>query len=109
MEGTIRVRELQGGGLGAAVFVTEMLYMWERGGRQEAPPTDFSFEMRMPTYASGSSGGGGGLARRRLLPPSYDSRLTSIPGFGTTVQYEFVVSVRRIRATPLDLLKKNVW
>ncbi|KAA1469678.1 hypothetical protein DENSPDRAFT_636827 [Dentipellis sp. KUC8613] len=95
MEGSIRVREVAGGGSGSTQLLSDTLYSWDHQLHEGPAPYEFTFRAQVPTYHEGLGRG------RQLLPPSFDSRLTAIPGFRVSVQYEFVVAVTRVRMGPL--------
>jgi hypothetical protein len=93
------VRELQGGGTGSTAFLSDTLYSWDGAFYRGQAPHEFNFETLIPTFTQPEG-------ERRLLPPSYDSRLSAIPGFRVSVQYEFVVSITRT-AGAMDFWKKR--
>jgi len=60
-------------------------------------PDEFSFRHVVPTFARD------GL----LLPPTFDSRLTGIPGFRVSVKWTISVTVTRRRSNPLSLFRRK--
>jgi hypothetical protein len=57
-------------------------------------PDEFSFRHVLPTFSRDG----------RLLPPTFDSRLTGIPGFRVSVKWAISVTVTRTRSNPLSSL-----
>jgi hypothetical protein len=60
-------------------------------------PDEFSFRHVAPTFYRDG----------RLLPPTFDSRLTGIPGFRVGVKWSISVTVTRTRSNPLSLLRRT--
>ncbi|KAI0027741.1 hypothetical protein K488DRAFT_60562 [Vararia minispora EC-137] len=99
LEGTLKVRELQGGTISTSAFLCETLYTWNNSVYHDGAPPEFNFETTVPVFVPPAS-------ERRVLPPSYENRASAIPGFRVSVQYEFVVSVTR-HTNPMDFWKKR--
>ncbi|KAI0269975.1 hypothetical protein BC834DRAFT_967686 [Gloeopeniophorella convolvens] len=94
--GSLSVREVQGGGKSTAVFLSEQLLAWD--ARAGAPlPDELAFRSVVPAAA----------ADGRVLPPTFDSRLSAIPGFRVSVQWEVVLTVTRVRAGRFDLFRRT--
>ncbi|KAI0064108.1 hypothetical protein BV25DRAFT_1914757 [Artomyces pyxidatus] len=94
LEASVRIDELQGGGQSNAVLFSTSLYTWDRHHPQlqnpfvssnAGPPSEINFRTIVP--AKGANG--------EVLPPSFDARLSAIPGFRVGVHYEVVVCVVR--------------
>lgn len=60
-------------------------------------PDEFSFRHVLPTFSRDG----------RLLPPTFDSRLTGIPGFRVSVKWTIMVTVTRTRSNPLSLFRRT--
>ncbi|TFY74293.1 hypothetical protein EWM64_g9717, partial [Hericium alpestre] len=95
MEGGIKVKETAGGGSGSSQLISDTLYVWDQQLHQGPPPSEFTFRGRIPAHHNDTS------REPQVLPASFDSRLTAVPGFRVRVQYEFVVSVTRVWMVPV--------
>lgn len=95
LEGSVSVREIQGGGRSSTVFYSDQLITWDATGA--SLPDEFSFRRIVPIFSDAG----------RLLPPTFDSRLSAIPGFRVSVIWSIVVSVTRTRTGPLSLFRRT--
>jgi len=96
LEGFISVREIQGGGKSNIVFYSDQLITWS-ADHNAIRPDDFSFRRVVPSFSQD----------RRLLIPSFDSRLSSIPGFRVSVVWAIVVTVTRSRLNPFSFFRRT--
>ena len=90
------MREIQGGGRSNAVFFSDKLLSWDT--TTSLLLDDVSFRRIMPALSHDG----------RLLPPTFDSRLSGIPGFRVSVRWQVVLTVTRARTGPLDLLRRTM-
>ncbi|KAI9507616.1 hypothetical protein F5148DRAFT_1307148 [Russula earlei] len=95
LEGSISIREIQGGGRSSVCFFSDQLVAWTASGSRL--PDDFRFRRIVPSYSHD----------QRLLPPTFDSRLSSIPGFRVSVKWAVVVTFTRARTNPLFFLRRT--
>jgi hypothetical protein len=96
LEGLTSVREIQGGGKSNIVFYSDQLITWSADD-SASRPDDFSFRRVVPSFSDD----------RRLLPPSFDSRLSAIPGFRVSVVWMVVVTVTRSRLNPFSFFRRT--
>ena len=95
MEGSISIREIQAGFRSNIVFSSNRLMTWNSTSAD--PPDEFSFHHVLPTLSRDG----------RLLPPTFDSRMTGIPGFRVSVKWAISVTVTRIRTNPLSPFRRT--
>jgi len=94
LEGYTSVREIQGGGRSSIVFYSDQLIAWDATGA--SLPDEFSFRRIVPIYSHNG----------RLLPPSFDSRLSAIPGFRVSVNWSISIRITRKRTSPLSVFRR---
>jgi hypothetical protein len=90
------VREIQGGGRSNAVFYSDKILSWDT--TNPLLLDDLSFRRIMPALSHDG----------RFLPPTFDSRLSGIPGFRVTVRWQVVLTVTRARTSRLDLSRRTM-
>ncbi|KAF8491182.1 hypothetical protein F5888DRAFT_1620287 [Russula emetica] len=95
LEGSISVREIQAGFRNNTVFSSDRLMSWNATSTNL--PDEFSFRHVVPTFSPDG----------RLLPPTFDSRVTGIPGFRVSVKWAISVTVTRTRSNPLSLFRRT--
>lgn len=77
------------------MFYSDQLISWNAASASF--PDEFSFRRIVPVFSDAG----------RLLPPSFDSRLSAIPGFRVSVNWSIVVKVTRTRTSPLSLFRRT--
>jgi len=95
LEASVSVREIQGGGRSSTIVYSDQLITWD--ATSASLPDDFSFRRIVPVYSHSG----------HLLPPTFDSRLSAIPGFRVSVNWSIVIRVTRTRTGPLSLLLRR--
>ncbi|KAH9983011.1 hypothetical protein BJV74DRAFT_55472 [Russula compacta] len=95
LEGSVSVREIQGGGRSTVVFFSDQLMTWSSDTAHL--PDEFSFRRVMPAFSDDG----------RLLPPTFDSRLSAIPGFRVSINWAIVVTATRSRTNPFSLFRRT--
>lgn len=87
----MKLREIAGSGSAQMDILKDSLFIWD--AEHHAPfPTKVTFRYTLPShYKDGTSG------ERHRLPPTYQARLSGIPGFRVEVSYSLVVYISRIR------------
>jgi hypothetical protein len=89
------VREIQAGLRSNTPFSSNRLMTWNATSANL--PDEFSFHHVLPTLSRDG----------RLLPPTFDSRLSGIPGFRVSVKWTISVTVTRTRSNPLSLFRRT--
>jgi len=89
--GSIRLKELAGGGDFKAEIITETLYSWN-ADHHPTFPEKVTFRYTFPSHYTDCTSG-----ERHRLPPSYEARLQGIPGFHVKVSYAILVDMARNR------------
>lgn len=77
------------------MFYSDQLISWNATGA--SLPDEFSFRRTVPIFSNAGC----------LLPPTFDSRLSAIPGFRVSVIWSIVVRVTRTRTSPLSLFRRT--
>lgn len=95
LEGSISVRETQAGFRNNIAFLSDRFMTWNAASTNL--PDEFSFRHVLPTFSRDG----------RLLPPTFDSRLTGIPGFRVSVKWAISVTVTHTRSNPLPLFRRT--
>jgi hypothetical protein len=74
------------------VFSDEVLAWASNAGL----PDEFAFRRIVPIFSHDG----------RLLPPTFDSRLSAVPGFRVSVNWSIVITVTRTRTSALSLFRR---
>ncbi len=87
----MKLQEVAGGGSHQLQILNDTLYTWD-AERQASFPAKVTFRYTLPTHYTHKESG-----ERYRLPPSYEARLSSMPGFDVEIRYAIVVTVTRTR------------
>ncbi|KAI0269976.1 hypothetical protein BC834DRAFT_864329 [Gloeopeniophorella convolvens] len=96
VEGTLKVKEVAGGGTTTSVLCSETRTLWRRGVDPDPCPPSLPFSVALPATFTDERG-------TYNLPPTYEAHLTGLPGFTANVDYSVTAVASKTKNAKLGI------
>ncbi|KAF4617594.1 hypothetical protein D9613_005955 [Agrocybe pediades] len=100
IEGRLRVKEIAEGGTSMAKLCLNTTTLWTKDAENTQCPTSLNFSLPLPTTFTFEE-------KTYPLPPSFDVKLSGLPGFIATIDYTVTATVAKPNGVPMPKVKSK--